>query len=270
MSETDTTSPPQPAPRRTSRGLVAAGVVFALVGAGIGVWAVTGSAGGHQHKLNDAKPPAATPAGRSGIRSDGTHYGPLTDFLIPAPAGFESGPDVGPAPAFGLVPPSEAAAVEQVAVFDSFPTSSTAAGYQTMFFGSGVVSQLGVESLVAQPLGNSTGQTITVVLKQSPNATGGPQVGLTRSYISSLTGNPATGIQLTPPVPGHPEAFCATENPAPSPPNAPPSVGFGVCVANEHDVTAVMNVAQDGIVGANPLTSLFGQQLDRLTRGASS
>jgi hypothetical protein len=262
--------------RRAVHALVAALVVLALAGIGVGGWLAIGGTGKHQRAATapaahsapgtggSASP--ATPVTPYGARADGTHYGPLTKFLIATPSDFTSGPDVGPAGAFGPVPVAEANVVADVVISDDAPNDTGDIDlYRDTFLGNGPTTQFAVESLAPDDPSGDTQPVVTIALDQRPTPSGGTDITMLRNVLNLMEQQKnSNNLSIQPSIPGHPNAVCWTANPTPASPGAWVPLNSGMCVGVVGDVTVVVAETQTTPVDGGQLSKLFQQQLAKL------
>lgn len=247
---------PAPAPEPPARrpGLFVAGwLVSALavgIGAGFGILAVTGTSKSSAAVMPVAAPTTPRPSVTSGVRSDGTHYGSVKDFLLPVPDGYKPGPDEGGLGNDSAIAPDQADPTITL-LFGSLPASD-------MTSAQGAIATGHMNDGAVRTYANEAGtlDVAVTVLRLDP-AQSAESTGQFERVVKQ-----SRAFRNGPRVPGHPDALCVL-----------PVTHVGdpldsmTCLATVGDTFAVVNAEGAVPLDTNAVTELFGRQLDTLKGG---
>lgn len=246
---------PESRPQRTGVKALAAVVVAALVGVGIGEAVIK------VHYDEDPAPVAAAPATPSaspsapwGAKSNGNHFGSLRDLLLPLPAGYRLGPDYRE---FGNDTERGRADVQadQEKLVAGVPDKAKDAAKQ--FFAVQHHTGSAVRSMVASD--NRT--TVVLTLDQfNQQVVAETSDNLTKWFTDNDL------FRNGPQVPGHPGAHCVLP-----PLEAGDQLDYLRCFSAEGDLLVYLEASAVAPLDQNKVVDLFRQQLDRLaTPGATA
>jgi len=246
--------PVAPKPRRRGVFLAAwlgsALAVGALTGGGI--LAATGTGKAKVPIAAPAPSPSSSPTVESGVRSDGTHYGPLKAFLLPMPDGFGPGPDEG---VFGN---------------DSAVTPDQLDAEMTEIFGKLQASDLTSAKGAMESAHMTQGAVRTYLKSTSDLEFSILELQLDPSMAAKSTGDflrivkASQDFRSGPGVPGHPEAQCVL--PATFPGD---KLDQMTCLATVGDTFVIAQAAGTVPMDQKSITALFANQVDLLKNGPS-
>ena len=224
------------------------------LGAGFGILAVTGTSksSAKAAAANTAVAPSPTPSPSvtSGVRSDGTHYGHVQDFLLPVPAGYQPGPDEGVLGNDSTIRPDQTDPTLSM-LFGTMPASdmSTAEGAVA----AGHMSDGAVRTYVNEA---GTLDVALTVLQLDPAQSAKSTADFERVVKQSHV------FRVGPQVPGHPNALCVL-----------PATDVGdkldamLCLDTVGDTFAVVRAEGAVPLDTKTVTEMFGRQLDVLKGG---
>ena len=247
-------SAPEPArvrkPIGTARIMIAVGALVSIaVGGGVGALIVHGKTRHNQQVTAQALASAAArpQPQTAGVRSDGSHYGPLFAYLLPIPAGYDLGP-------------SDA----------DYGNNSYLTGDQTDGDLDGLLA-----GVPQSDLPSAKGSLTDVSLKGTairtyadPSTALVVQIALIQSDVADVAGN-ATLFQSTisdpnvfqqgPTVPGYDQATCVL----PSGPGSD-TIDSLICMASSGDILVRVNAYGPAPLDTTTVTQLVSRQLDLL------
>ena len=251
-------TPPQPAakparvrkPIGTARIMVAVGALVSIaVGGGVGALIVHGKTRHNQQVTAQALASAAArpQPQTAGVRSDGSHYGPLFAYLLPIPAGY----DLGPSDAdYGN---NSYLTKDQInsdldGLLSGVPQSDLSSA-------KGSLADVSLKDMAIRTYADpSTTLVVQIALIQSDVADATENARLFQSTISD-----ADVFRQGPPVPGYGQATCVL----------PPGLGSDtidsmICMASSGDVLVRVNAYGTAPLDMTTITQLVSRQLDLL------
>ncbi|OKJ00033.1 hypothetical protein [Kitasatospora sp. CB01950] len=251
---TETAEAPAAKPRRTALKAVAAVVVAALVGVGIGEAIIKVHYKETDAPVAAAPAPSATPTHEFGAKSNGNHFGSLRDLLLPLPSSYHLGPDyksIGNDNELRDADLDKALKETLADVPEKYRKDAESA------LSSLHIQGIGARSMVS--LGNQT--VITLVLSQfNQQAVAAENSSWGKWYTDNEL------YRVGPGVAGHGEAHCALPTL-----KAGDQLDYLQCYAGVGDMLVQMEVAGVAPLDQNKVVDLFRQQLDRLAvPGASA
>ncbi|MDH6112070.1 hypothetical protein P3T36_004953 [Kitasatospora sp. MAP12-15] len=249
---------PVPSSRRPGFALrVAAAVVAAaLAGVIIGVGIIKVKYDGTPQAAAATAPTAAPATGRPlpyGAQANGTHFGSLSDLLLPVPTGYKPGPDDGADGNDSVLTPEQLAADLDDSVKDLPKTERDKAKAVLQGLkekGEGVRTYRSTNGDMALYLRINQFNQQSVEAENAFEAAMGSETGLFR---------------LGPQVPGHPEAHCFLP---PEDPGEP--IDELDCTAAVGDLLVSLHVEGVAPLPKAEAVSVFRQQLDRLALPGAS
>lgn len=243
-------------PTRTRRPL--SRVQTLIVGGAVAAMVAGGAFGGyivHQRQDRNDQAVAAAKAAQgqqpqplsAGVRSDGSHYGPLFAYLLPVPSGYALGPDVTVYGNDGYY------TADQIASgFDDLLSSIPKSDLTNVKgrLASQHLKGVAVRSFVQ----TSSSQTISIVLRQLD---AGAAKNDADTFVSLFTD--LNVFRTGPTVPGYPQAKCML----------PPGLGSDKfdameCVAVSGDVEVMVYTQGAAPLDQGAVAQMIAQQLDRL------
>lgn len=244
--------PDAPKPRRkgvfVAAWLGSALAVGALTGGGI--LAATGTSKSAPAAAPVAAPSSSAAPVESGVRSDGTHYGPLTAFLLPMPSGFEPGPD------------------ESIFGNDSAVTPDQLDAEMTEIFGKLQTSDLTSAKGAMESAHMTQGAVRTYLKSTSDLEFSILELQLDPSMAAKSTGDFLRIVKTSemfragPAVPGHANAQCVLPATLPG-----DKLDEMMCLATVGDTFVIAQAAGTVPMDQKSVTALFANQIDLLKNG---
>jgi hypothetical protein len=241
---------------------VAVVVVLALIAGGLVITLRPNHQAPAPAAVRAIKPSPTPTAPRYGTNPDGTHYGPLTSFLLPMPSGYEQGPDVGYYGNDGAITPQQIATTSNEAVREfgamlGLPNSLINKNLLTP----SQVAEL-VRGAVVSYAADNDNLDVSIVLEQFARPSYASESGQNRQQMvaefSKLFGR-STFV-----VPGFPHARCGHPMPVMK------KLDELQCFAISGDV--VTNFDAEGVapISQQDMTTLVAKQLKLLQAGGET
>lgn len=246
--------PPPPAkvrkPIGTGRILVGLGALVSIaVGGGIGALIVHGKTTHNQQVTAQALASvSAKPQPQlAGVRSDGSHYGPLFAYLLPIPSGYALGPDDADYGNNSYLDKSQLNG-DVDGLLSGVPQSD-------MSSARGSLADVNIKDIAVRTYTEaSTSLVVEILLAQSDVSDATDTTKQLQSTISD-----ANIFRQGPAVPGYGQVTCVL----------PPGLGSDtidsmICLASSGDIEVRVNAYGTAPLDTAAITQLVAQQLDRL------
>jgi hypothetical protein len=222
--------------------------VGALTGGGI--LAATGTSKAATPVAAPSSSPSPSPTVESGVRSDGTHYGPLKTFLLPMPDGFGPGPDEGVFGNDSAVTPDQLDA-EMTEIFGKLQASDLTSAKGAM------ESAHMTQGAVRTYLKTTSDLEFSILALQLDPSMAAKSTGDFLRIVKA-----SQDFRAGPGVPGHPEAQCVL--PATFPGD---KLDQMTCLATVGDTFVIAQAAGTVPMDQKSITALFANQVDLLKNG---
>ncbi|GAA1992241.1 hypothetical protein [Kitasatospora viridis] len=254
-----------PRPLRAAALAVTAVLATAAVGVAVGLGVLAATRPEHAGTVGPTPVPGTaheTPAAGGpvyGAHSDGTHFGALSDLLLPVPAGFSlglNGGDAGADTEAGADLTGDQLAGELDAQLDLLPAAQRSAARTRL---QGAHPRTGTRGYTA-----ADGHLVASIWLDQ--FAGSADAGPAGAVFATAWSGAGTDYRQGPSVPGHPEVSCVLPSTRPSAP-----IDELDCAAVVGDVLVTMRVEGAAPLPKSEAVSMFRQQLERLAiPGASA